>query len=152
MDALELTMKCSKLLKKPYSTSSAANDESVMNSITTPSNTSVSTNSGNVPSGDQLFLNVSFSDTDYDLTRLTTKEGLLRSFILSFSSVFLFCFVVDDDRMSDASVDVSKASRSGSSHSESSQDLLNDEDNETPYIAAPTEELGEVNAKRTEKN
>ena len=46
--------------------------------------------------------------------------------------------------MSAASVDISKASRSGSSHSESSQDLLNDEENETPYVAAPPEELGEV--------
>lgn len=46
--------------------------------------------------------------------------------------------------MSEASVDVSKASRSGSSHSESSQDLINDEENETPYVAASPEELGEV--------
>jgi hypothetical protein len=46
--------------------------------------------------------------------------------------------------MSDASIDVSKASRSGSSHSESSQELFNDDDNETPYIAAPLEEMGEV--------
>ena len=46
--------------------------------------------------------------------------------------------------MSEASVDISKASRSGSSHSESSQDLLNDEENETPYVAALPEELGEV--------
>jgi hypothetical protein len=46
--------------------------------------------------------------------------------------------------MSDNSMDISKASRSGSSHSESSQDGLNDEENETPYIAAAPEELGEV--------
>ncbi|CAF3476158.1 unnamed protein product [Rotaria sp. Silwood1] len=53
--------------------------------------------------------------------------------------------------MSDASVDISKASRSGSSHSESSQELLNDDDNETPYVAAPPEELGELgNAAQTE--
>ena len=46
--------------------------------------------------------------------------------------------------MSDASGDISKASRSGSSHSESSQECPNDDENETPYIAAPPEELGEV--------
>ena len=46
--------------------------------------------------------------------------------------------------MSEASVDVSKASRSGSSHSESSQECLNEDDNETPYLAAPPEEMGEV--------
>jgi hypothetical protein len=50
--------------------------------------------------------------------------------------------------MSDASVDVSKASRSGTSHSESSQDGLNDDENETPYVAAPPEELGEVKTKK----
>jgi len=47
--------------------------------------------------------------------------------------------------LSDASGDISKASRSGSSHSDSSQELLNDDDNETPYIAAAPEEMGEVN-------
>lgn len=46
--------------------------------------------------------------------------------------------------MSEASVDISKASRSGSSHSESSQEFLNENDDETPYVAAPPEELGEV--------
>jgi len=56
-----------------------------------------------------------------------------------------FFYFVEDDRMSDASGDISKASRSGSSHSESSQELLNDDDNETPYIAAAPEEMGEVN-------
>lgn len=54
---------------------------------------------------------------------------------------------IDDDRMSDASGDISKASRSGSSHSESSQECLNDDDNETPYVAAATEEMGEVKEK-----
>jgi hypothetical protein len=49
--------------------------------------------------------------------------------------------------MSDASGDISKASRSGSSHSESSQECLNDDENETPYHAAPLEELGEVKLK-----
>jgi hypothetical protein len=53
--------------------------------------------------------------------------------------------IVEDDRISEASVDVSKASRSASSHSESSQENLNDEQNETPYLAAAPEELGEVN-------
>lgn len=46
--------------------------------------------------------------------------------------------------MSEASVDISKASRSGSSHSDSSQELVMEEDNETPYLPAPPEELGEV--------
>jgi hypothetical protein len=50
--------------------------------------------------------------------------------------------------MSDASVDISKASRSGSSHSESSQDCLNDDEDETPYVAAASEELGEVKKKK----
>jgi hypothetical protein len=49
--------------------------------------------------------------------------------------------------MSDASVDISKASRSGSSHSESSQDCLNGDEDETPYVAAASEELGEVRKK-----
>ncbi|CAF0732153.1 unnamed protein product [Rotaria sordida] len=123
IDALELTMKCSKLLKKPYSTS-IQSDDLIINSpiISTPSTT---TNDGS-------YLTTSFSDNDFELGRITTKE--------------------DDDRMSDASVDVSKASRSGSSHSESSQDLLNDDENETPYVAAPTEELGELgNAAQTEE-
>lgn len=79
MDALELTMKCSKLLKKPYSTSSMINDESSgnnnnNNSILIPSNTSLSS-SGNVNSGESPYLNTSFSDTDFDLSRLTPKEG-----------------------------------------------------------------------------
>jgi hypothetical protein len=49
--------------------------------------------------------------------------------------------------MSDASGDISKASRSGSSHSESSQECLNDDDDETPYVAAAAEEMGEVKEK-----
>jgi hypothetical protein len=61
--------------------------------------------------------------------------------VLSNKLIFLF---IEDDRMSDASVDISKASRSGSSHSESSHDGLNDDEDETPYVAAPPEELGEV--------
>ncbi len=59
----------------------------------------------------------------------------------------LCCHFVEDDRMSDASGDISKASRSGSSHSESSQELLNDDENETPYITAAPEEMGEVKEK-----
>jgi hypothetical protein len=59
-------------------------------------------------------------------------------------SLAMHILLIDDDRMSDASGDVSKASRSGSSHSESSQECLNEDDNETPYIAAPAEEMGEV--------
>ncbi|CAF0752138.1 unnamed protein product [Rotaria sp. Silwood1] len=122
IDALELTMKCSKLLKKPYSASIQSDDLTTSSPIVSiPSTTA----------GDGAFLTTSFSDNDFELSRITTKE--------------------EDDRMSDASVDISKASRSGSSHSESSQELLNDDDNETPYVAAPPEELGELgNAAQTE--
>jgi hypothetical protein len=66
MDALELTMKCSKLLKKPYSTSTA-NDDLIMNSplLSSPSTTA----------GDNSYLSTSFSDNDFELSRLTTKDG-----------------------------------------------------------------------------
>ena len=53
--------------------------------------------------------------------------------------------------MSDVSGDVSKASRSGSSHSESSQECSNDDETETPYIAAPPEEIGEVRRRKKPK-
>ncbi|CAF4045306.1 unnamed protein product, partial [Rotaria magnacalcarata] len=123
IDALELTMKCSKLLKKPYSTS-LQNDDLILNSQIT--------SSPSTTAGDGVFLNTSFSDNDFESSRLATKE--------------------EDDRMSDASVDISKASRSGSSHSDSSQDLLYEDDNETPYVAAPPEEMGELgNAAQTEE-
>lgn len=72
MDALELTMKCSKLLKKPYSSSSTttttANEESITNSQIF-SNPLTTTNDGS-------FLSTSFSDNDFELSRLTPKEGL----------------------------------------------------------------------------
>ncbi|CAF0825524.1 unnamed protein product [Adineta steineri] len=123
MDALELTMKCSKLLKKPYS-SSIANDESTVNSQNL---SSTSTTPGEV-----TFLSTSFSDNDFEISRNATKE--------------------EDDRMSDASGDISKASRSGSSHSDSSQEFLNDDEVETPYIAAAPEEMGELgNVAQTEE-
>ncbi len=66
MDALELTMKCSKLLKKPYS-SSTINEDSTPNShiLSSPSTTV----------GDSSFLSTSFSDNDFDISRLITKEG-----------------------------------------------------------------------------
>jgi hypothetical protein len=137
MDALELTMKCSKLLKKPYS-SSTINDDGNGSTHTAANISTINSPSG----GDSTFLNASFSDTDFEISRLTPKEGNGSS-VASFA-VTKFSIFVDDDRMSDASVDISKASRSGSSHSESSQECLNDEENETPYIAAPPEELGEV--------
>lgn len=59
-------MKCSKLLKKPIQ-SSTTNDESTNNSslISNPSTTA----------GDVTFLNTSFSDNDFELTRSTAKEG-----------------------------------------------------------------------------
>jgi hypothetical protein len=124
IDALELTMKCSKLLKKPYSTSITTTTEDSIISSPIPSNPSTA-------AGDTSFLSTSFSDNDFEISRITTKE--------------------EDDRMSENSVDISKASRSGSSHSESSQDGLNDDENETPYIAAAPEELGELgNAAQTE--
>jgi hypothetical protein len=66
MDALELTMKCSKLLKKPYSTSTtnedlSTNSQIISNPVTTAS--------------DVAFLNTSFSDNDFEISRLATKEG-----------------------------------------------------------------------------
>jgi hypothetical protein len=69
MDALELTMKCSKLLKKPYS-ASPTNEDSTTNPqfIISPSTTT---------GGDTSFLSTSFSDNDFELSRLTTKEGLV---------------------------------------------------------------------------
>ncbi len=68
MDALELTMKCSKLLKKPYSTSTTtAIEDSVVNSPI-PSNPSTT-------AGDTSFLSTSFSDNDFEISRLITKEG-----------------------------------------------------------------------------
>lgn len=73
MDALELTMKCSKLLKKPYSSSSTtANEESITNSQIF-SNPLTTTNDGS-------FLSTSFSDNDFELSRLTPKEGLNEQF------------------------------------------------------------------------
>lgn len=66
MDALELTMKCSKLLKKPFSTS-ITTEESIINSPV-PSNTSTI-------AGDVSFLNTSFSDNDFEISRLSAKEG-----------------------------------------------------------------------------
>ncbi len=66
MDALELTMKCSKLLKKPYS-SSITNEDSTTNSqiLSNPS----------TAAGDNSFLSTSFSDNDFEISRLPTKEG-----------------------------------------------------------------------------
>jgi hypothetical protein len=66
MDALELTMKCSKLLKKPYS-SSTTNDDSTMSSQIT--------SSPSITHGDGTYLSTSFSDNDFEMSRLTTKEG-----------------------------------------------------------------------------
>ena len=119
MDALELTMKCSKLLKKPYSTT--VNEDLPLNSQAFSTPPTVLT----INHADSSLLSTSFSDTDFDLSRLSAKE--------------------EDDRMSEVGVDISKASRSASSHSESSQDNLNnDDDDATPYIAAAPEEFGEV--------
>ena len=140
MDALELTMRCSKLLKKPYS-SAGNNDDPVLS--THPLSSSFTTNPALASAGgDGTFLDASFTDADFDLSRLTAKEGNLLWMFTRIRTAFFPC--LDDDRMSEASVDISKASRSGSSQSESSQELINDDDNETPYIAAPPEEMGEV--------
>ncbi|CAF3708692.1 unnamed protein product [Adineta steineri] len=116
MDALELTMKCSKLLKKPYST----ND---IFSTTLKSSSSMLCNDDNT----------NISDNEIDLTRTKMKEEL--------------------DRISDVSIDTSKPSRSDSSQSETSQDIINNnEKNETPYILALPEEMGELgNAAQTEE-
>jgi protein required for attachment to host cells len=54
MDALELTMKCSKLLQRPYSHSSINDVRSNCD--------------------DNKFVNTSFSDNDTDLNRIVIKE------------------------------------------------------------------------------
>jgi hypothetical protein len=67
MDALELTMKCSKLLKKPYSSTSGTDE------LTTSAMSSLN------PSplgGESSFLSTSFSDNDFEVSRLSNKEGL----------------------------------------------------------------------------
>ena len=73
MDALELTMKCSKLLKKPYSTSTMNDDLSSNSQILS---SPLTTN------GDISFLSTSFSDNDFEVSRLTTKEGWSASYFL----------------------------------------------------------------------
>lgn len=67
IDALELTMKCSKLLKKPYATS-IQNDDLTSTPPTSSNPSSTTTN-------EVTFLNTSFSDNDFETSRLTTKEG-----------------------------------------------------------------------------
>ena len=67
MDALELTMKCSKLLQMPYLTSS---NNDVL-SAALPSNSSIISND------DNKLINTSFSDNDIDANRNMTKEGEL---------------------------------------------------------------------------
>ena len=52
MDALELTMKCSKLLQRPYSTNDSLNN-----------------------SDDKKYFNTSFSDNETDLNRTVIREG-----------------------------------------------------------------------------
>jgi len=59
MDGLELTMKCSKLLKTPYSTDDVF-------SVSTISNSS---------SDDNTFSNTNLADNEIDLTRNRIKEG-----------------------------------------------------------------------------
>ena len=66
IDALELTMKCSKLLKRPYSTSIQSDDLTINSPVF--SNFSTTTIDGS-------FLNASLSDNDLDLSRSTAKEG-----------------------------------------------------------------------------
>lgn len=66
MDALELTMKCSKLLKKPFSTSIMAEESNVNSPV--PSNPSIL-------AGDTSFMNMSFSDADFEISRSSVKEG-----------------------------------------------------------------------------
>ena len=71
MDALELTMKCSKLLKKPYSTSSNL-DESVNSFVPSSFQSSMSNNTIN---NETTFLNASFSENDLELNRIVGKES-----------------------------------------------------------------------------
>lgn len=66
MDALELTMKCSKLLKKPFSTSIMGEEFNTNSPI--PSHPSIL-------AGDTSFLSTSFSDNDFDISRSSAKEG-----------------------------------------------------------------------------
>ncbi|UJR10071.1 hypothetical protein I4U23_014293 [Adineta vaga] len=128
IDALELTMKCSKLLKKPFST-----DEIV----TTP----IASNSSILSNEESLQSHNSILDNDINLSRTNLK--------------------IEDDRFSEFSADISKTSRSATSLSDASQDVINvavdddDDDNEgkneTPYILASAEEMGELgNAGQTE--
>jgi hypothetical protein len=74
MDALELTMKCSKLLKKPYSSSTATDD--IISNLHMSSNTPTSA------TGDSTFLNASILDSDFEISRLTGKEGSCPVFIV----------------------------------------------------------------------
>lgn len=62
MDGLELTMKCSKLLKKPYSTNDVFS-------------TSTTSNSSIISTDDNTFSNTNFSDNEVDLTRTKINEG-----------------------------------------------------------------------------
>jgi hypothetical protein len=112
MDALELTMKCSELLKKPYSSHDA---------LLTP----IVNHPSVFPHEEDLF-----SENETDRIRTST--------------------ISEDDRLSEASADVSKASRSATSLSEASLDAIaNDEESEITYVAASVEEMGEVRMNRT---
>ena len=59
----------------------------------------------------------------------------------------------EEDRLSDMSVDISRVSKSGTSLSETSLDLLtkmqgdDDIEDHTPYVAAPEEEMAEVRSR-----
>jgi hypothetical protein len=62
MDGLELTMKCSKLLNKPYSTDDVFSISTISNSSRTSSD-------------DNTFINTNLADNEIDLTRNRIKEG-----------------------------------------------------------------------------
>lgn len=88
MDALELTMKCSKLLKKPYSSTT---NEDLPSSSQSSSNPAILT-PNNI--ADNSCLSTSFSDTEFELSRLSAKEGSIRVEIQVFillNGLFFFC-------------------------------------------------------------
>ena len=120
MDALALAMTCSKLLHREDSISSFQDDSS--QSAT------------------------SFSSTVSNTFYAEKHSGSFRRWFIDGTDGPC----LEEDRMSDLSVDISKISKSGTSISESSQDLLTrmhgDEDveDQTPYVAAPEEEMAEV--------
>jgi hypothetical protein len=125
MDALALAMKCSKLLHREDSIASCHDGSS--QSAASYSSTISTTFCAERNPGRFYVLHIDGDD------------GLRAS-----------DSPVEEDRLSDVSVDISRVSKSGTSISESSLDLLtkmpddDDIEDHTPYVAAPEEEMAEV--------